>query len=435
MDKSLQKLKLNLNHGFTVTNLNILISNPKFLNCCWDSIKTSFVTQPNKCTKISDKTKELLVTEMTAKLKNGLFCFDSILKFDTNLLLLKNQIVQKGILTILKIVYAPVIQKYSDELKQSYHQYKLKEIKKKLKIASWYIKGTIEKRFLVVNYHVLIKLISIKIKDQMFINLTDKYFKVKFEKNKFSNSFIKINIYEKDELINVLLSIYLCHIDNYIKSQLNLKISLKKNKFVLLKKCLNYKIFYFRYKLDFIISLEGNKEICFDLKYFIQKFFYEELKLLVNKNKINVISPSDCYIELLGFELLTSNYHKANTESFANTKNNNIRINASEKKIFKDLKDKGYIKRNNRPRSNKKLIHYDLDQIVNYYKMLEKTLFKYYFHADNFKYLYFKIRFVLKKSCALTIASKMKLNSIKKVFRKYGKNLSTQIGNTTVSYE
>jgi len=56
--------------------------------------------------------------------------------------------------------------------------------------------------------------------------------------------------------------------------------------------------------------------------------------------------------------------------------------------------------------------------------MVERGILQYYKLANNFGRVAARVHYILKYSCALTIASKMKLTTLKKVFNKYSKNLN-----------
>jgi hypothetical protein len=56
--------------------------------------------------------------------------------------------------------------------------------------------------------------------------------------------------------------------------------------------------------------------------------------------------------------------------------------------------------------------------------MVEKGILQYYKLANNYGKVAARIHYILKYSCVLTIASKMKLNTLRRVFNKYGKNLN-----------
>jgi hypothetical protein len=68
--------------------------------------------------------------------------------------------------------------------------------------------------------------------------------------------------------------------------------------------------------------------------------------------------------------------------------------------------------------------------------MVERGILQYYKLANNYGRVAARIHYVLKYSCALTIASKMKLTTLRRVFNKYGKNLNikNESGKVITSY-
>lgn len=97
---------------------------------------------------------------------------------------------------------------------------------------------------------------------------------------------------------------------------------------------------------------------------------------------------------------------------------------------------RNYVKRNGNPTKNGKFVNHNLAGIINHYKNVEKGIINYYSLANNYSKLAAKVHFILKYSCVLTIASKMKLKTKKKVFKKYGKdlNISNEKGKIIACY-
>ena len=54
--------------------------------------------------------------------------------------------------------------------------------------------------------------------------------------------------------------------------------------------------------------------------------------------------------------------------------------------------------------------------------------------TSNYSRLVARTHYFLKHSCALTIASKMKLKTIKEVFKYYGKNLTITVDDKSISF-
>ena len=62
--------------------------------------------------------------------------------------------------------------------------------------------------------------------------------------------------------------------------------------------------------------------------------------------------------------------------------------------------------------------------IIAHYKAIGIGLLNYYSCADNFTRVKARVTYILKYSCALTFASKLKLKTLNKVFMKYGYDLA-----------
>ena len=74
--------------------------------------------------------------------------------------------------------------------------------------------------------------------------------------------------------------------------------------------------------------------------------------------------------------------------------------------------------------------------MIEHYKMVERDILQYYKLANNYGRVAARVHYILKYSCALTIASKMKLTTLRRVFNKYGKNLNirNESGEIITSY-
>lgn len=99
------------------------------------------------------------------------------------------------------------------------------------------------------------------------------------------------------------------------------------------------------------------------------------------------------------------------------------KLNIPINKILNQLYIESFINFNGDPISNGKIIHLSLVNILKYYNNLKKKIFEYYSKFSNYTSLKKNIYFIFKYSCALTIKNKMKQNTLRKVFKKYGKNI------------
>jgi len=107
-------------------------------------------------------------------------------------------------------------------------------------------------------------------------------------------------------------------------------------------------------------------------------------------------------------------------------------LDAPIREIVAKLSEKGYAKKNGNPTRNARFINFDLYNIISHYRMVERGILNYYSLANNYGNLAGRVHYILKYSCVLTIASKMRLYTKRKVFKKYGKNLSVKGNNDKI---
>lgn len=79
------------------------------------------------------------------------------------------------------------------------------------------------------------------------------------------------------------------------------------------------------------------------------------------------------------------------------------------------------------------MLPFEDHQIVKRFLAIWNGLSSYYSFADNYGSLG-RIHYILKYSCALTLASKHKLVTKKQAFKKYGKNLTIIVANKIVAF-
>lgn len=104
-----------------------------------------------------------------------------------------------------------------------------------------------------------------------------------------------------------------------------------------------------------------------------------------------------------------------------------MRVYVDSKKIFKKLVDAGLAKNrvgNPVPRGTAKnaMINLSHNEIVSFYNSKIHGLISFYSFAGNRAKLWDAI-WILKESCALTLAKKLKIRTLGAVFKKFGKHL------------
>lgn len=102
----------------------------------------------------------------------------------------------------------------------------------------------------------------------------------------------------------------------------------------------------------------------------------------------------------------------------------NLLFKAPIDKIIIKLFLNGYCKKKGKPTFCGKFIHKSLYEIIMNYLILQQKLCNYYFIAINYNQFVNRIHYILKYSCAFTFTLKLKLKKIKKIWKKFGKNLT-----------
>ena len=203
------------------------------------------------------------------------------------------------------------------------------------------------------------------------------------------------------------------------------------------------RIRYVRYADDFVIAVLGSYKKAEAIRSEVALFLKNELDLELNKGKTLITPWSRRRVHFLGAEMMASNKRGAikrvQVHSGAIRKAYKSRISARTRlympvdKVLKKLHSKGFLKRRlgkngleyNGTR-RKDLVNLDHADILRYYNACYRGLANYYSFAINRGRLG-SIGWLLKQSCALTLANKMKLPTMAKVFQRLGKDLECKI--------
>ena len=200
---------------------------------------------------------------------------------------------------------------------------------------------------------------------------------------------------------------------------------------------------YVRYADDFVIAISASYKKAEAIRSEVALFLKNELDLELNKGKTLITPWIRRRVHFLGAEIMASNKRGATkrvqVHSGAIRKAYKARISARTRlympvdKIQKKLHSKGFLKRRlgkngleyNGTR-RKDLVNLDHADILRYYNACYRGLANYYSFAINRGRLG-SIGWLLKESCALTLANKMKLRTMAKVFQRLGKHLECKI--------
>ena len=456
------KLKKDLSNGLKATNLSVIMSDPDFLIACWVRIRSNKGSLTPAFDGSIDGIKESWFLETAGKMRNGNYKFQVarrkyIPKSNNDKLRpltmpsSKDKIVQEGMRFLLEIIFEPLF-------KDSSYGWRpkrgcltaLNDIRMKCKGCRWYIKGDIDQQFPTMQHNTLIKIIKTKVDDQAFIDLLYKYMKIGYGENLKQATPMKIGVIQGGILSPILANIYMHPFDEWVEDHLipnfNKGDKRKKNpeyfkkyyksglvvKDKSIRSVLDIdpdwkRLYYFRYADDFIIGVDGSKNDCIKLRNEINHFLQTELSLTLNFDKTKITNAKEEIAKFLGYGI-----HKTLMKKMPIRRDKLGRLrritprpilDAPVKEIVQRLINQNYATKAGEPTRNARFINHQLADIINHYRAVERGILNYYSLANNYGRLAARVHFILKYSCVLTLASKMKLKTKKKVFKKYGKDL------------
>ena len=442
-------------------NLSSIMSDPNFLIAAWARIRS------NDGSLTFDLSKETLdgialswFKETANTMRNGIFQFSPsrktyISKLDGGKKPLiipspKDKIVQEAMRFLLMLVFE------GDFSKNSYGWVSgrgchtaLNQIKMEFAHDNWLIEGDIDQQFPSMDHQILVNLLKTKIDDQAFIDLIYKYLRVGYGES--SNKTVKMNIgiSQGGVLSPVLANIYMTPFDKWVERDLIPKYTKGKRKksnpiytkMIHSGKVTNHSIHslythdrnfirlhYVRYADDFIMGLNGPKIYCKQIVDECKTFLFEQLKLTLNIEKTKITHSQLDSATFLGYRVYKTKLSKMkiaqNRKGQLSRRTTNTILDGPIDRIVKKLNERGYTRKDGSPTRNGRFINHTLYDMIEHYKMVERGILQYYKLANNYGRVAARVHYILKYSCALTIASKMKLNTLQRVFNKYGKNLN-----------
>jgi group II intron reverse transcriptase/maturase len=392
----------------------------------------------------------------------------------------REKIVQKAI----EIVLTTIFEEYFLDCSHGFRPGRschtaLKHLQLKIGNAStysWVIKGDIEGYFDNIPQHMIIKGISRKVDCPATLNLIKKILNAGYVlDSELKNRKSKAKVFRTDVgtsqgiILSPLFSNIVLHeLDRFIEEDLRPEYSTgkqrkanleycklryqiknetdRKKKKKLINKCLKIpskdfndvdckRIHYIRYADDWIILLAGAYKDAVSIRNTVsEKLQSLGLNLNFEKTQITSLKNGKCrFLEVDVFIRKNTENHfkptrlvKKNTMIQQRFASRIILQQAPILELIIKLKDEGFVKRNNKgeffPIGKSNCIPLTHPQILNYYNSKIRGILNYYSCVHNRNELLSIVRF-LRYSCALTLARKFKLKSLKKTFYKFGKDL------------
>jgi group II intron reverse transcriptase/maturase len=202
---------------------------------------------------------------------------------------------------------------------------------------------------------------------------------------------------------------------------------------------------YVRYADDFVVGVEGSYKLAKEILSKIESFVNNELKLKFNPDKTTISKFAEKPFKFLGYSIRAP-LAKRGIKPLETIRVNGNRITRRNKvriiiemdvaKVLKKLANNGFIrKRTSHTLHNEleyrgtfkgNLINLDHPDILKYYNSVLRGLQNYYSFARN-RSAIARVGWLLKESCALTLARKFKLKTAAKAFEKFNKDLGFDI--------
>ena len=186
---------------------------------------------------------------------------------------------------------------------------------------------------------------------------------------------------------------------------------------------------YVRYADDWVLGLKCSKAVAKEIYTKCENFFKDTLNLEWNKDKSILIRSTVKDVEFLGVEMHFTNERevrviKRTTPDGKPFKIRSVPVNFLNYRIntdiiFERLQKRGYVDKNNKPKSYTKVLNQDIIDIVKIYRSAMRGIANYYRFVHNSQQLNY-IHFVLFMSLCKTLAHKGK-TSKRKIIKKYSK--------------
>jgi len=364
----------------------------------------------------------------------------------------RDKIVQGAMLLILEAIFEPTFMTNSHGFrpKRGCHS-ALGQIKRTYTAVNWFIEGDISKCFDSFDHKLLVKLIERRIRDKGFTDLLYKALKAGYL---FQGQFFSPDLGTPQGSIvsPILCNILLHELDKFVEElranfdignrhRINpewrklsrvgqIKTIHRNNIGSRMFNDSSYKrLRYVRYADDFLIGIIGSKQDCVDLREKIHTFLAQELKLDLNLDKTKITNAKESTAHFLGTDIRITPLSKRpvirvfrNGSSYLSSVNTRPQLLVPIKKLVAKLESKGIAKPGGKPTRWGHMFPFEVAHIVKHYFTMWQGISNYYSFADNYGLLG-RIHYILKYSCVLTLASKLRLGTAKQVFKKFGKDI------------
>jgi group II intron reverse transcriptase/maturase len=196
------------------------------------------------------------------------------------------------------------------------------------------------------------------------------------------------------------------------------------------------RLYYTRYADDFLLAFCGTKQEAKQIKDALEQFLLFELRLEINSEKSYIAHAEDYNILYLGMFIKYASYNKITKDKnhlvtgeihqLKATAINSAQLRAPVERLMKRAVEKQYAKQKPngtvRATSCRKLASLSEKEVVIRFSSIIRGILKYYSCVNQRSDLW-PVVSLYRKSCALTLADKLKLRTAAQVFKKFGPKL------------
>lgn len=264
------------------------------------------------------------------------------------------------------------------------------------------------------------------------------------ELDKFMDSYTKQNPLKEGNKINPKYKKLAIHrggsIDPVEKLRILRKMRLTRRTLITEPKLALKKIEYIRYADDFIVLVSGSIQDAKNIQQLIKDFLKSNCGLELNMEKSVISNMLNDKWSFLGADIrklrAKPDWRVKHVDGEAGGVYK-LMVNAPINKIIMELKKGGFVRQNHLgvvlSQAHTPIVNLTHYEILSFFNSKIHGILNFYSFASN-RFRLWRVIWLLKASCALTLARKLKLKSIKQVFKRFGSNLKCPDTDVTLFY-
>lgn len=191
-----------------------------------------------------------------------------------------------------------------------------------------------------------------------------------------------------------------------------------------------------------MVGLVGTKEEAAKLKSILTDFLNDSMKLTLSPEKTKITNLSFDRAKFLGVHFWIPKSLQAKLVTKYNSKAKRIKSRVNQERVYfaapvaeilTKLEKNGFIKRYKEDRARlipdavTKLIFLEHAAIILRYNSIIKGFLNYFYFVDNLSELHQILSYILRHSCAKTLARKFNLGTRAGAFKKFGRDLEVTV--------